>query len=78
MFFDFPYQRAGFSDKEWSLIPSGVKRIIRDYYLNGKDKAATEKYCFYETDFRIRRVEKHYGLDRRPRIAIRAAEFSFA
>ena len=76
MFFEFPYQKVGFSSKEWSLIPSGVKRIIRDYYLNGMDQIELEKYEYLKTDFSIRRAINKYRLRARPVLIVRAQDVS--
>ena len=78
MFWDLPYQDIGFSHKEWQLIPSGVKRIIRDYYLNGGSRPETIKYSFHETDFRVRIIENKYNLRKRPHVVVRPCDLCFA
>lgn len=72
MFIDFPYRDIGFSDEEWEAIPCGVRRVIRDYYLNRKNADQTMLYCYYDTGYQVRKVEREYKLEERPAIIVRA------
>lgn len=76
MIFRFPYEKLGFTNEEWTDMPNVVKRNIRDYYLNGRDRQATKDFAFYDTDFSIRRMEKLYNLRNRPVIVFRSFDFT--
>lgn len=60
---------------EWDAIPRGDKAIIRDYYLNGTDTDQTAIYGFWETTHQVRKAEKTYELENRPKLYITAETF---
>ena len=75
MFYNFPYQLAGFSHEDWEELPRGDRVIIRDYYLNGMSWEQTLIYDEYETSYQVRKVEIERKLEERPKISIRVADF---
>ena len=75
MFWRIPHQRLGFSDEEWETMPSGHRRIVKSYVLNGYDREQTSLYEEYETVFQVRKVEKWYGLEQRPKIQLSVDDF---
>lgn len=76
MFHHFDYFRYGFTDEEWDEIPRVDKVIIRDYALNGGDRDQTMWYGYYETIYQVRKAEKEYHLDRRPKIHFSYTDFN--
>lgn len=74
MLYEIPYWKMGFTDSEWDEMSATAKRIIRDFVLNGRSLEETEKFCFYETDFSIRRTVKKYNILNRPALVIRAED----
>lgn len=74
MIYDFDFRRFNFTEDEWDEIPSGQKRLIRDYFLNGKDSVVTQMYRFDDTDCSVRLAVKRYALHNRPRLIVNLEE----
>jgi len=70
LFWDFPHEEVGFTMWQWDEVPRGDKAIIRDYYLNHKDRELTSIYGFWDTIHQVRKAEKQYELEKRPCIDI--------
>ncbi len=66
MLYDFPYEDAGFNEREWESIPRTDKLIIRDYHMMNGDMDQVMFFGFYETDRKIRGAMKEYHLRSRP------------
>ena len=66
---DIDYVAYGFTDEDWDSIPRTSKVIIRDYAIHcDYDRDLTMMYGYYETIFQVRKVEKIYRLECRPKI----------
>ena len=78
MFFDLDNNKLGFDNYNWAMMPKGDRRIIRDYVLNGFDRDETLLYGFYDTMYQVRRVEKDYNLEERPRVQVSYGDFAIA
>lgn len=70
MFYRFPYIAVGFSDEEWEGMPRGHRVLIRDWYLNGRDRDQTLLYDEFDTYSQVWRIEKKYKLKERPIVKI--------
>ena len=77
MFYRFPFYQAGFTEEEWEEMPRGNKVIVRDYFLNKKDREQCLLYGEFETVYQVRKVEKYYDLESRPEIIFCAEDFNF-
>ncbi len=75
MFYRVPHTALGFSEDEWDTMNRGDRVIIRDYYLNGGDREQTSLYCEYDTIYQVRKVERKYNLEQRPKLVIRFTNF---
>lgn len=75
--YHLPYEQLGFTKQEWESIPSRSRAIIRDFYINGRNITATQKYEYHMTDFSVRRIVQRYGLRQRPTLLVKAEDFYF-
>ena len=78
MFYYFPYHAVGFDDETWEAMPRVERVIVRDWYLNGRDRRQTTTYGEYDTPFQVGKVERKYNLHQRPFLRIQTADFHLA
>lgn len=77
VFLSFPHADAGFSDEEWDSMSRVDRVITRDYFLNGCDREQTLLFGEYQTVFQVRKVERQYDLEHRPKPELSIACFHF-
>ena len=75
MFWSLDYHALNFTDSEWDSMSRIDKVTIRDYVLNGYDREQTTIYNDYASIFQVRKVERQYDLERRPRMELSLAQF---
>lgn len=56
-------------------MPSGHRRIVKSYVLNGYDREQTSLFEEHDTVYQVRKVEKIYDLESRPRVSVSLEDF---